>query len=110
MMLRGGEGQKEGRAVLRHTLFSGPRVHQGKAGLTYQKATRASRKWEGSMGLWGLHWAWLSFSLLQLQGTMGHCRRNSGEPQGSPPHHGRREALRPSTFALFYHFLLFKQN
>lgn len=23
-MLRGGEGQKEGRAVLRHTLFSGP--------------------------------------------------------------------------------------
>lgn len=45
MMLRGEEGQEEGRAVLPHTWFSGPRVHQGKAELTYQEPTRASQEW-----------------------------------------------------------------
>lgn len=108
MMLRGGVGGSGGGkdCSLAYPVLW-PQGPQGKTGLTYQESTRAS---QASTGLWGITLGVAQLLPTSVSGDNGHCRRNSGEPQGSPPHHRRREALGPSIFALFYHFLLFKQN
>lgn len=57
MMLRGGGGQEEGRVVLPCNLSSGPRAHQGEAGLTYQEPTSANQSisemvgWHVALGI-----------------------------------------------------------